>query len=102
MKTHPILRPDGSLRGFEVTSAWITFRPLFKILRSVDGITNVRRNSTSDDRILFEFRGHPGVVNEPWGDNSCYWVGLDPDMGAEVDIAPILEAFERYRGFFRL
>jgi len=99
MKTWPILRDDGSLRGFEITSTWLTFGPLFRILRSVPGVTDVRRNWFKDDRVLFNYRGVPAVVNEPWGDNSRYWVGLeDPDASPTVDISPIHEAFRRYRG----
>lgn len=100
MKTYPILRPNGSLRGFEITSAWLTFRPLLRLLRSVPGVTDVRRNWFKDDRVTFNFHGKPAVVSEPWGDNSRYWVGLqEPDASPEIDISPIQEAFKRYRGF---
>ncbi len=100
MKTYPITRIDGTLRGFEISSTWLTFRPLFKLLRSVPGVTDVRRNWFNDDRVSFNFHGREAVVNEPWGDNSRYWVGLkDPDSPPELDIAPIHEAFKRYRGF---
>lgn len=100
MKTYPLVRPDGSLRGFEITCIWLTFRPLFKLLRSVPGVTDVRRNWFKDDRVTFKFHGKAAVVNEPWGDNSRYWVGLeDPDASPDLDIAPIHEVFSRYRGF---
>jgi hypothetical protein len=100
MKTYPILRSDGSLRGFEITSAWLTFGPLFKLLRSVEGVSEVRRNWFNDDRVTFKFHGKPAVVNEPWGDNSRYWIGLqEPDAAPEIDITPLHQAFRRYRGF---
>ena len=100
MKTYPIVRPNGSIRAFEITSSWLTFRPLFQILRSVPGVTDVRRNWFNDDRVTFKFYGKAAVVNEPWGDNSRYWIGvIDPDAAIKIDIAPIHEAFKRYRGF---
>jgi hypothetical protein len=100
MKTYPIYRPDGSLNGFEVTSSWLTFRPLFTLLRSVAGVRDVRRNWFNDDRITFTFQGKAAVVHEPWGDNSRYWIGLqDPDAAPEVDLEPLHQAFKRYRGF---
>jgi hypothetical protein len=100
MTTYPIRRPDGSLRGFEITSTWLTLRPLLKLLRTVPGVANVRRRWFKDDRVTFTFHGKEAVVNEPWGDNSRYWVGLqDPDASPEIDITPIHEAFQRYRGF---
>jgi hypothetical protein len=71
-----------------------------KLLRSIPGVTEVRRNWFNQDRIVFRFHGKAAVVNEPWGDNSRYWVGLvDPDASPEINIAPIHEAFRRYRGF---
>jgi hypothetical protein len=100
MKTWPIRRSDGSLGGFEITSTWVVFWPLFKLLRSVPGVTDVRRNWFNDDRVTFKFYGKHAVVNEPYGDNSRYWVGLeDPDASPEIDIGPIHEAFRRYNGF---
>ena len=99
MKTYPIFRSDGSLRGFEVTSTWSAFGPLCNLLRSVEGVSDVRRNWFNDDRISFKFHGKPAVVNEPWGDNSRYWIGLEhPDAAPEVDIEPLHQAFRKYRG----
>lgn len=100
MRTYPHLRPDGSLRGFEVTSAWTVFGPLLKLLRSVEGVTEVQRNWFDEDRITFKFHGKPAVVNEPYGDNSRYWIGLqDPEASPDIDITPLHQAFEKYRGF---
>ena len=100
MRTYPIRRPDGSLRGFEVTSTWLIFRPLLKILRAVPGVSEVKRQWFKDDRVAFKFHDKDAVVNEPWGDSSRYWVGLqDPDNSPEIDIEPIHEAFQNYRGF---
>jgi hypothetical protein len=96
MKTYEFLGEDGALSGFEVTSAWVSFRPLFKILRSVEGVADVRRNYFSDDRITFTYYGEPFVVHEPWSDNSRFWVG--PKGLAATDITPLLEAFRRYQG----
>lgn len=99
MTTYPIHRPDGSLRGFEITATWLTFGSLRKLLREVPGVAEVRRQWFNDDRIKFMFHGKPAVVNEPWGDNSRYWVGLEePDAFPDVDITPIHEAFKSYRG----
>ena len=100
MKTHPIRRDNGSLRGFEITSTWISFWPMLKLLRKVPGVTDVQRQWFNDDRVTFKYHGKEAVVNEPWGDNSRYWVGLqDPDASPEIDISPLLHAFQQYRGF---
>ena len=92
MTTYPILRPDGAIQAFEISSSWLTFRPIFRLLRSVSGVENVKRNWFNDDRISFTFRGRPCVVNEPWGDNSRFWIGpATPDP--ELDMAPVNDAF---------
>ena len=57
MTTYPIRNQGGSLRGFEITSAWITFGPLLRLLRSVPGVAEVRRKWFNDDRIVFKFYG---------------------------------------------
>lgn len=99
MKTYPIRQDDGSLRGFEIASTWGRFGPLFRILSSVDGVSEVTRQRGNEDRVAFLFHGHKGVIHEPWGDNSRYWVGLlDAEASRNVDISPIQEAFNEYRG----
>ena len=99
MKTYPLCKENGEIRGFEITSFWIRFSPLFRILNSVEGVTEVKRQWLNDNRISFQYYGRKAVVNEPWGDNSRYWVGLeDPDENSTIDISPIHEAFKKYRG----
>jgi hypothetical protein len=97
VKTHPISRPDGSLLAFEVTSAWVTFRPLYKTLRSVPGVSDIKRNLFNDDRITFTFQGESCVVNEPWGDSSCYWIGPLDAQSSKLDMTPLHRAFQAYR-----
>ena len=98
MKTYPILRADGSMLAFEITSGWVTFRPLFKILRSVQGVTDVRRNYFNDDRLSFQYLGEPCVINEPWGDNSRYWVGPREAAASSLNLASVNQAFQANRG----
>ncbi len=77
---------------------WFTLRPIFKILKSIDGITDVKRNWFSDDRITFNYFGSPGVVNEPWGDSSRYWIGLaSANTETEPRIEEIEAAFKKYK-----
>src|SRR5262245_37475266 len=100
MKTYPIYSADGLLRAFEVTSAWLTLRSLLRLLRSVEGVADVRRQWFDDDRVTFTYQGRAAVVHEPWGDSDRYWVGLQqPDSASHVDIEPLHRAFQSYRGF---
>ena len=62
------------------------------------GVSDVRRNWFSDDRVTFTFQGVPFVINEPWGDNSRYWVGPLAPEASGPDISPLHSAFVHYRG----
>jgi len=98
MKTYPEYREDGTLHSFEITSMWFSLRPIFSILRSVRGVSDVKRNWFKDDRIIFKYYGQDAVVNEPWGDNSRYWIGLSTtNESSEPRIEPIEKAFREYQ-----
>ena len=101
MNTHPIFRPGGSLLAFEITSAWITFRSLYKILRSVEGVSDIKRNYFNDNRVTFNYHGESFIVNEPWGDNSRYWVGPENVEISRLNITPLHNAFQEHRSNFR-
>ena len=94
MKTYPILKEDGRLRAFEITSAWLTFRPIYKVLRGVEGVTDIKRNWFNEDRITFSYHSELFVINEPWSDNSRYWVGPKDPNTSKVDLAPLHKAFQ--------
>ena len=91
--TYPIERANGTMLAFEVTSTWVTFGPLCRLLSSVDGVAGVRRNWFKDDRLSFTFQGEPCVVNEPWGDSSRYWFGPGDAESSRLDMTPIERAF---------
>ena len=97
MKTYPLRRSDGTLLAFEVTSAWISFYYLFKTLRSVDGVSSVKRQYFNEDRVSFQYHGVACVVNEPYGDNSRYWIRPQDPATTTIDMRPINTAFERHR-----
>ena len=98
MRTFPIYRPDGSLLAFEIWNTWIWIGSLLRILRAVPGVSDVRRERSGDNRITFRFMSLAYVVNEPWGDNSRYWIGpAAPEESAVVESSPLLLAFKRHR-----
>ena len=95
VRTYPLFREDGSLFAFEVTSTWLSFRSIFRVLRSVEGVAGVKRNYFNEDRASFTYGGEPWVVNEPFGDNSRYWIGPQRGVHSELEVAPVHEAFLR-------
>ena len=99
MKTHSITRPDGGLHAFEITSTWVRISPLLELLKSIPGVTDVRRQRYDDDRIVFSYMDIEAVVHEPWGDSNRYWVGFkEPEVSQQVDLAMVKEAFDQYHG----
>lgn len=100
MKTFPLLRADGTQFAFEVRNKPFSLSPILKILHSVEGVEDIKRVKGSDDLITFKYAGVPFVVNEPWGDNSRYWVGPVKPDNLSVDISVLHEAFLCYQGFF--
>ena len=67
-----------------------------KVLESVEGVTDFKRNWFNEDRYSFSYFGRKCVVNEPWGDNDQYWIGpTNPD--SPLDMGPIHDAFRAFR-----
>ncbi|HEX2650260.1 MAG TPA: hypothetical protein VHN19_10025, partial [Burkholderiales bacterium] len=75
MKTYPDIRSDGSIHSFEISNSfWWSLGPMRRILKSVVGVKDVKKNWFNEDRFSFTFHGRNCVVNEPFGDNSRYWI----------------------------
>jgi len=96
MKTNPNLRADGTVRAFEIPNSLWTFQ-LLKILRSVEGVSDVKQNWFNVHRFSFKFHGEPCVVvNEEWvGDR--YLVGPENLVASKLDVTRLHEAFQSYR-----
>ena len=71
----------------------MTFAPLLRTLRSVDGVADVRRRYFREARVEFSYREYSYVVNEPWSDSSRYWIGPAEPSNCPLDSTPLEEAF---------
>ena len=93
VKTYPHLRADGTVAYFEVSNLfpW-SLGFMRRLLSSVDGVTDFKRQRFNDNRFSFVYRGRPCVVNEPFGDNSRYWIG-PTEKDPPLDMRLIQEAF---------
>jgi len=99
MKTNPIMLADGSVHAFEIPQSLWTFQ-LLKILRSVEGVTEVRTNWFSVRQISFRLRGEQCVVqNDPWGSDR-YWIGPEKLATSKLDMTPLHAAFQSYRSWW--
>lgn len=87
--------------AFEIGNTFITLGAISKILYSVRGVSSIRPAAGADDRLLFEFEGESCIVNEPFGDNSRYWIGPAFPQQSTLDARPLQQAFARHTGAIR-
>lgn len=97
MRTYPHVRDDGTIAYFEISNAfpW-SLGFMRRVLTSVEGVSDFRRERNSDDRFSFVCFGRRCVVHEPFGDNSRYWIGpAEPEP--PIDMTVMRDAFTRFR-----
>ena len=90
---------DGSLRAFEVENILLSRRRACKIVESITGATIVRRTRIfrdTDDFCEFTLDGFNFIIEEPFGDNSRYWVGSKDAAGSTV-LPKVREAFQNHK-----
>ena len=102
MKTYPVLlSEEGLTQAFEINNIYISNRKLASIIESVPGVHNVRvRRLFSGDpeiHIRFGFRGQEFIVEEPFGDNSRYWIGPDDPDREFINAEPIERAIAKHQ-----
>jgi hypothetical protein len=96
VKTWPSLRDDRTVIGFDIGGSFASMRLIKSLLRSVPGVSQVRRHYRSDDHLSFVFNGVKCTVNEPWGDNDRYWISPENVSETPIDMAQIHHAFSAY------
>ena len=107
MRTNELRTPTGELHAFEVSNL-MGVSGAARILERLEGVRIVERirlfRGLRDEeiRIRFEYQGERFTVEEPYGDNSMYWIGPE-SREPSPRLAPILEAFRQARwwGFGR-
>lgn len=100
MKTYPIKRADGYLQAFEIGNSFVSIGTIKRLLRSVPGVSDLKRSFRSDDRLTFTLYGALWVVHEPWGDSSRYWIGPKDPAHHFLRVEDVHNAFLLHRGPF--
>ena len=98
MKTYPEYTDDNRLHSFEIENLFCGRKKATKIIEGIPGVKIVRRPKVIFSWFLedvfceFELDGIYFKVDEPFGDNSRYWIGSaqKEDSGP---IEKVLEAF---------
>ncbi len=98
MRVYDCNDSDGGLIAFEVDNATLTRNRACRIAASIAGVEIVRRSRLfrdSDDFCEFLIDGETFIIEEPFGDNSRYWIG-PKDSTQHKSLLTIREAFERH------
>jgi hypothetical protein len=81
MKTYPLQNEKGELHAFEIENIWVGREGATAIVERIPGVIVKRRPKKflSDFRedvfCEFELNGVTFEIEEPFGDNSRYWIG---------------------------
>ena len=95
MRIFDLRNEEGELHGFEISNVLISRARACKIAASIPGVTVVRaeRSWFADDVFCILRIGTRVVeIEEPFGDNSRYYVGARP-AGWCPELASVREAF---------
>ena len=107
MKVYDITDDEGRIFAFEVDNTPLGRQGAWRVVRAIAGARVIRRPRRfwlfdPDEFCEFELDGVRFVVEEPWGDNSRYWIGPTPPRWVP-QTAIVRDAFGQARvgGWFR-
>jgi hypothetical protein len=83
MEIHDLRDPEGRVFAFEIENTNLGRHGACRVAQRIPGARIVRRQrrfawSKRDDFCEFEVDGVTFVIEEPFGDNSRYWIGPKP------------------------
>jgi hypothetical protein len=97
MKLFEIRDSQGRVVAFEISNLFVSRRRVSRIVKSIPGArTTLSPRFFSWSQAVFckfEIDGGNFLVEEPFGDNSRYWVGCDPP-GWHPALLKVVAAFE--------
>lgn len=90
--------PSGDLRAIEVENLWLRRRGAIDVVRAIPGVVIVREGSGFDDDefCVFMVNDVRFAIEEPFGDNSRYWISTD-ESEHHTELAIICDAFLKAR-----
>lgn len=85
----------GLLHSFEVENIWLGRRAAARVVRSIPGVRVIRAEASwwaRDDFCEFDLNGARFIIEEPFGDNSRYWIG-PVEAGHQAELAVVRQTF---------
>lgn len=100
MKTRPIRRGDGTVSAFEIPVPF-TLWGLVRLLRTIDGVRDVKRpwRLTVALLLVFKFHGQSCVVKKTVGvmEEESYWIGPENPESSALDMTPLQQSLQAHR-----
>ena len=74
------------VRSFEISNVFFHRRDVCRVFESITGVKRIRKQLRQDTFCEYELNGVRFIAEEPFGDNSVYWVGpLAPGWSPELE-----------------
>ena len=102
MKTFDLHDKEGRLHAFEISNSGIGRRGVLKVVRAIPGARVTREPMRflswfrEDEFCEFVLNDRTFIAQEPFGDNSRYWIGTRPP-GWCPELNAVREAFVNWR-----
>jgi hypothetical protein len=100
MRVYPVVEKNGEIVAFEVENLLVGIRQIARILGAEPQVTvvRVRRLFAREGAPLVRFAlaGESFIVDEPFGDNSRYWIGPENPETFSGSAGALAHAFEAY------
>ena len=101
MKIHPIENNEGQLHAFEIANFSVSRSRVAKIVGKIHGAKILRKPrrffSWFREEVFceFEINGVVFQIDEPFGDNSRYWIGKKEEGGWCEELEIVMRAFQK-------
>lgn len=101
MKVYELHDKEGRVFAFEVENTLLGRGGVCRVVSSIPGARLIRTPKLfswfrEDEFCEFEIGGNRFVAEEPFGDNSRYWIGPNPPSWCE-EVEVVIDAFSRQR-----
>ena len=101
MRVRDIASTEGSIHAFEVSNLLLTRSRACKVVEAIPGAKIVRRSRLfrdEDEFCVFTIGAEVFAIEEPFGDNSRYWIGTKD--GKPTNSLPLARrAFEDHKSW---
>lgn len=101
MRVHILPNVNGDFLAFEVSNVLLSRKQACKVAESIPGSVILSRSRLfrdTDDFCEFKIGEDVFVIEEPFGDNSRYWIG-PKDAKASNSLALVRRAFETHEAW---